>query len=114
MSRCCRRVDNHPILGPAPQRAEIAFTFNGRQLTAHEGEILAAALLANGIQTLRVTGRTRAPRGLYCAIGHCFECQVVVNGHPGVRACLTPVRDGMTVSSAPVRSDEPGEPELAR
>ena len=61
----------------------MTITFDEKPLPAYEGEMLAAALLAHGIRALRETGPDRAPRGLYCAIGHCFECQVVVNGQSG-------------------------------
>ena len=93
------RVTDHPILGPLPARHVVSFSFDGQPLTAHAGEILAAALLAHGIRALSVTDRERKPRGLYCAIGHCFECQVTVDDRARVRACLTPVRDGMRVTS---------------
>jgi sarcosine oxidase subunit alpha len=105
MKQSDRRVQNHPILGPAPARAEVTLTFNGEPLTADEGEMLAAALLAHGIRALRATGPDEAPRGLYCAIGHCYECQVIVDGRAGVRACLTPVRAGMRVASMPAATD---------
>jgi sarcosine oxidase subunit alpha len=105
MSQGDLRVTDHPILGPAPARAAVTITFDEKPLPAYEGEMLAAALLAHGIRALRETGPDRAPRGLYCAIGHCFECQVVVNGQSGVRACLTPVRDGMRVASMPATAD---------
>lgn len=114
MSQDTRRVDHHPVLGMAPRRAAVTFTFNGRPFTAGDGEMLAAALFANGIQTLRATGREGAPRGLYCAIGHCFECQVRVDGRSGVRACLTPVRDGMVVSSDPFSPDGNDAPGIER
>jgi hypothetical protein len=39
-------------------------------------------------------------------MGVCFDCLVVVDGVPGTRACVTWVRDGMTVS----RQDGPGYP----
>lgn len=95
------RVKDHPILGPEPARSTVTLTFDGEPLTAHEGETLSAALLAHGIRALRTAGPDREPRGLYCAIGHCFECQMIVDGRTGVRACLTPVRDGMRVASIP-------------
>jgi sarcosine oxidase, subunit alpha len=101
MSQNDWRVKDHPILGPSPARAAVTLTFNGEPLIAYEGETLAAALLAHGIRALRAAGPDGAPRGLYCAIGHCFECQVIVDGRAGVRACLTPVRDGMRVASMP-------------
>lgn len=36
-------------------------------------------------------------RGLFCGMGLCFDCLVCVDGRPGVRACVTAVRDGMRV-----------------
>jgi len=95
------RVNSHHILGPAPSPVEVSLTFNGVRLTGLMGETIGATLLAHGIRTLRHTGEKGAPRGMYCAIGHCFECQVVVDGQGVVRACLTPVRDGMQISSLP-------------
>jgi sarcosine oxidase, subunit alpha len=105
------RVDDHPVLGPAPERQAVTISCNGEPLQAYLGDVLAAALLAHGIRALRTTGRDEAPRGLYCGIGHCFECQVTVDGRSGVRACLTPVRDGMRVETgqglAPVEGHAP-------
>jgi sarcosine oxidase, subunit alpha len=105
MSQNDRRVAGHPILGPMPARIAVTISFNDESIAAYEGEPLAAALLAHGIRALRETGPDGPPRGLYCAIGHCFECQVVVDGRAGVRACLTPVRDGMRVESMPWTPD---------
>jgi D-hydroxyproline dehydrogenase subunit gamma len=39
-----------------------------------------------------------SPRGLFCGIGVCQECRVVVDGEV-VRSCVTPVRAGMSVST---------------
>lgn len=78
---------------------EIIFTFNGRELKGYSGEPIAAALLANGIRTLRHHEKSGHPRGIYCGIGHCYECRVTVDGIPGVRACLTPLRAGLAVTS---------------
>ena len=39
-----------------------------------------------------------APRGLYCGIGVCQECRVVVDGEV-VRSCVTPVVAGMRVTT---------------
>ncbi|HWI63658.1 MAG TPA: (2Fe-2S)-binding protein [Symbiobacteriaceae bacterium] len=93
------RVLSHPILGAAPATQRVVFTFDGRPVEAVDGEPIAAALLANGIRTLRHSERGAHPRGIYCGIGHCYECRVVVDGQPGVRACITPVRAGMVVES---------------
>jgi predicted molibdopterin-dependent oxidoreductase YjgC len=75
----------------------ITFSFDGEEITAREGQTVAAALLAAGHRTLRETRLGGRPRGLFCGIGACFDCLVVHNGVPGTRACLTPVAQGDVV-----------------
>ena len=91
------RITHHPILGSLHNSNRITFQFNGQQYEAYEHETIAAALLANGIRTLRVHEDSGTPRGIYCNIGHCSECVTVNN--PNVRACLTVVENGMVVIS---------------
>jgi len=95
----CGRIEHHPVLGPLADRKKISFRFDGTTYTAYESETIAAALLANGVRTLRVQEEKGTPRGIYCNIGHCFECRVTVNGVQGKRACLTLVEEGMSVES---------------
>lgn len=76
----------------------IHFRFDGQALTALEGEPVAATLLASGIRVIRKTSSGR-PRGIYCGIGHCYDCVATINGIPNQRTCLTPVEDGMEVKS---------------
>jgi sarcosine oxidase, subunit alpha len=102
------RILNHPVLGSLESGETVTFTFNGLEYQGLEGEPIAAALLAAGVRTLRHHEESGKPRGIYCNIGHCFECRVEVDGKQGVRACLTPVHEGMTVKGggelpAPVR-----------
>jgi predicted molibdopterin-dependent oxidoreductase YjgC len=75
------------------------FSFDGKDITAEPGQSVGAALLAAGYRSWRTTRHSGAPRGLFCGIGICFDCLVVVNGQPGQRACLTEVRDGDVVES---------------
>lgn len=98
------RVVDHPVLGWLEAGEEIIFFFDDQAVTARNGDVVASALLAAGIRTLGETRREVWARGLYCAIGHCFECQVTINGERGVRACLTPVQSGMRVESKGFRS----------
>ncbi len=72
---------------------------DGQPVLAYEGETLAAALLAAGRRTFRHTVPGGHPRGVFCGIGVCFDCLVTVDGSQ-IRACVTPVRDGMQVSTA--------------
>ncbi len=93
------RIQNHPILGACPERKKISFTFDGNKMEGYAGEPIAAALLANGVRLLRRHEETGSPHGFYCAIGHCMECRVELQGKGPVRACLTPLEDGMAVFS---------------
>lgn len=93
------RITEHQILGKDPRTKEVTFTFDGKEYTGYEGDTIASALLAHGIRTLRVQEEKGTPRGIYCNIGHCFECRVTVNDIQGVRACLEPIKDGMVVTS---------------
>jgi len=77
----------------------VTIFFDGTRMTAFEGETVAAALMANGIVTFRTTHYKSAPRGVFCGMGVCFDCLVVVNGNPSQRACMTFVRDGMEVAT---------------
>lgn len=74
-------------------------TFDGRPVPAFTGETLGAALLAAGVRTLRETRFDGTPRGLLCGIGACHDCLVVVDGGGPVRACVTPVADGMRAAT---------------
>lgn len=94
-----RRILTHPVLDAIDETTMIFFTFNDKEYQGLPNESLAAALLANGIRTLRLHEESGTPRGIYCNIGHCFECRVTVNGQQGARACLTPVQEGMVVTS---------------
>jgi predicted molibdopterin-dependent oxidoreductase YjgC len=67
-----------------------------KPITARSGRSIAAALLElDELQLRRSPGG--APRAVYCGIGVCFECRVHVEGRGAVRACVTPVEDGMRV-----------------
>jgi predicted molibdopterin-dependent oxidoreductase YjgC len=70
---------------------------DGRAIGAFAGETVATALLAAGIRAVRESPSERAPRGLFCGMGVCFECLVQVDGRPNLRACVTPVAEGMRV-----------------
>ncbi|NHN32675.1 (2Fe-2S)-binding protein [Paenibacillus agricola] len=100
------RIHNHPILGNKPENVTVSFSFNGRSLGGLQGECIAAALLANGIRILRRHEESGNPRGLYCAIGHCMECRVQVEGKGVLRSCLTPLENGMSITEGAQLSNE--------
>lgn len=67
----------------------VRFDFEGQTIEAFAGETLAAALLAAGAQS-----------GLFCAMGICQECLLLVDGSI-TESCRTMVRPGMIVRRAP-------------
>jgi len=77
----------------------VTLVVDGTPVTAFTGESVATVLLAEDRLTLRHTPKVGAPRGVFCAMGVCFECLVTVDGVSQVRACVTPVRDGMLIDT---------------
>ena len=57
------------------------------------------ALMAAGKMVLRYTVKYHEPRGVFCAIGQCTDCMMMVDGVPNVRTCVTPVRAGMRIET---------------
>jgi len=97
--------NSHPILD-FKRGAAVTFTFDGVAIAAFEGEPIAVALHAAGVCTLAHSmgghthpTRPKRPRGLYCAIGNCSSCMMVVDGVPNVKTCIELVRDGMVVET---------------
>lgn len=70
---------------------------DGRKIIAYEGETVGAALVAAGMHTFRHTAKRNQPRGMYCGIGLCFDCAMVINGVPNTRACQTLATPGCRV-----------------
>lgn len=90
-----REPDNSIRRGPA-----VTIRVDGEPVEAFAGETVATALLAQGRRALRRTRRGGRPRGLYCAMGACFDCILTIDGRSGTRACMTPVAEGMVVETA--------------
>lgn len=92
-----QRITHHPILGEITKSRIVAFTYNGKTMQGYEGEPVAVALRAAGVVIHRYTRKRHEPRGVFCAIGRCTDCVMVVDGRPNVRTCVTPLREGMDV-----------------
>lgn len=74
-------------------------TLDGAPIEAFPGETVATALLAAHRRTARHTAHRGAPRGVFCAIGVCHDCRMVVDGVENVRTCLVAARPGMVVET---------------
>jgi predicted molibdopterin-dependent oxidoreductase YjgC len=91
------RIRDHALLGTLEPAATVTFTFDGVAVAGRDGEPIIAALLAGGVRTLCTMPRFGEPRGGYCMVGRCIDCQVIVDGVPNMRACMTPVAEGLEV-----------------
>jgi predicted molibdopterin-dependent oxidoreductase YjgC len=78
--------------------ATVEFTFDGRMVTARDGDTIAAALLASGQTSIRNTQVSGAARAPYCMMGACYDCLVDIDGTI-VQACMTPVQHGLQVQT---------------
>ncbi|MFA6504990.1 MAG: (2Fe-2S)-binding protein [Treponemataceae bacterium] len=90
------RIERHAVLGDLPKAEEVTIYFEGKAVTAREGEPIMSALIAAGVGVFRYT-KKGSPRRMFCGIGRCTDCVMTVDGVPGVRTCVTEVRDGMAV-----------------
>ena len=77
----------------------IEFTFDDEKISAITGQSVAAALLAANQRALRKSRFHNNQRGVFCGIGVCFDCLVVIDGITNQRACLIEAKPGMKVQT---------------
>lgn len=86
---------------------EVTVYVDERPVVGVVGRSLAATLHVAELHQLGRNLVSGEPRGPFCGMGVCFECEVTINGRPGVRACQVEVCDGMrvvTTREAPSRA----------
>ena len=93
------RVEHHVVLNVESSGNRVEITVDGNPIPAKEGEPILSALLASGIKINRYTVKHHEPRGLFCGIGQCTDCAMIVDGIPNVRTCITPVKAGMVIQT---------------
>jgi len=98
------RIEEHPIL-EFERGEKIAFYYNDREVEAYPTETIAAALHAAGVRKLGESPELHRPRGLFCAIGNCSSCFMVVDGQPNMRVCVMKVEPGMRVEEQKGKGD---------
>lgn len=90
----------------------LTLSINGDTVSAFAGETIASVLFAEDINIFYLT-RNNLPRAPYCNMGTCFECQVKIEEGNNVgtsrwvRACMTPVAEGMIIlAGSKIHSEE--------
>ena len=91
------RISVHPILD-IDDKERITFFWNNDLYWGEKGEMIASALIANGIHIFNHHYRDGSSQGIFCANGQCAKCLIVANGIP-VKSCMTPLEDKMVIES---------------
>ncbi len=91
------RITKHPILKVEPKE-EITFYWNKTPLKGYRGEMIATALIANGIKIFGHHPKDNSAQGIFCANGQCAKCTVIANGVP-VKSCMTELKENMIIQS---------------
>lgn len=91
------RINEHPIFGATDRGKKITIYIDSESVEAYEDDMIASALWAVGRKVSRYSPERCEPRGLFCAIGYCSDCLMVVDDVPNIRTCVTPVKDGMRI-----------------
>lgn len=100
------RIHTHPILSALPEPT-VLFYWKNHPFTARPNEMISSALIAQGVNIFGHHSKDYSPQGIFCANGQCSQCMVIANGIP-VKACMTPVLEGMRIEpkdSDPVLPD---------
>jgi sarcosine oxidase, subunit alpha len=91
------RILRHPVL--SPRRGNwVSYTFNGKEMTGLEGEMVSSAVFASGERVFGHHHKDGASQGLFCANGQCSQCTLIIDGVP-LKSCIVPLREGMRVES---------------
>lgn len=77
-------------------RAAVRLVIDSMPVTALEGDTLLVAMLTNGAR-LRESEFGDGPRAGFCLMGTCQDCWVWTEAGERLRACSTPVAEGMRI-----------------
>lgn len=89
-------------------RAPIGFTLDGEALTGLDGDTVLTAILLSR-RALRCAEFGPEARAGFCLMGACQDCWVWQEEGPRLRACSTPLTEGMRLLSGATPT-WPGDP----
>ena len=81
MRRHIHRVRAGPDSGP-DSAGMVQIQVDGRAVAALDGQSVAGALHQAGLDVLHRNPVTGEPRGAFCGMGVCFECELTIDGRP--------------------------------
>ena len=69
--------------------------FEGRAMPARQGDTVASALIAAGVQVLSRSLKFHRPRTVFCLSGSCGSCLLRIDGRPNTRSCQVRAEPGL-------------------
>ena len=78
-------------------KTTVEITLDGQSAAVQAEVNVAAALLAIGKITARISPASKKPCAPHCLMGVCFECLMEIDGIRR-QACMTTVREGMVIN----------------
>ena len=75
---------------------KVNINVNNKDIEAYEGECLAVVLFVNNVKKLRLSPKKKQSRGMYCLMGSCQECVVLID-EKKVISCNVFIKDGMKI-----------------
>ncbi len=82
----------------AMDRPAVRISIDGRPHDAMAGDTVLTALLTAG-RRVRDSEFGDGPRAGFCVMGVCQDCWVTLAGRRRLRACTTPVTEGMAIDT---------------
>jgi sarcosine oxidase subunit alpha len=83
----------------ANQKNLINISINGKTVQVLPNDTVASSALCFGLSHTRTPAISGAPRAPFCLMGVCYECLMTIDGVPNQRACMTKVKEGMSITS---------------
>ena len=77
---------------------KVKIIVNENTIEAHEGECLSVVLFISNHKNLRLSPKKKENRGMFCMMGSCQECAVLLDGKK-VTSCNIFIKEGMTVKT---------------
>jgi|TARA_B110000037_G_scaffold202288_1_gene244327 predicted molibdopterin-dependent oxidoreductase YjgC len=89
---------NLRILDYFERGKKVKIIVNEKTLEAFEGECLSIVLFISNYKNLRISPKKKENRGMFCLMGSCQECVVLLDGKK-VTSCNIYIKDGMKIKT---------------
>ena len=98
------------ITGASAHPSEnLDFFYHDQRLSGTSGDSIASAMVRNSKLICR-ENESGEPRGIFCGMGVCNECQVEVDGESGVLACMRSLHAGAKIHRQEQHRHSPSGP----